>query len=394
MYFLAHQDKTSIIYQEVNSFEQIWTSEFDPTASRQGSIWTPVNFKDDYYCSLGDVFQDNYGYPSEPAILVKALRADATIRPSLFHKVWSNEGTASAAWQPLIIYRMTAQEGYTCLGGIGINDFEAKPNREKYCCVRQEFLTIGDVHLAWNNEGILSNTMFSAWTVKQNQYDSFGKPGGTFIPKKNYLQPSLGYLLKIDGFEVAKERALQLIQVYDIQEVFNDGGTGASKEVSIWRVNLPKGYKSLGHLAVNSRNRPEYGYAVTSLVDNAFSNPLGFEKIWEHKDPNQAIWKPICPEGYGAVGHIAASAIYLPEGDNSKMITCINAGYLTSSNQNWNKVWTDAGTQAEGPVALYRLEALNKDEIGDVAMFAVGSYYSFPPNPYLLKAQNVNLVNN
>ena len=288
---------------------------------------------------------------------------------------------------------MTAAEGYTCLGAIGVNDFTAKPNRKKYCCVRKEFLTVGDVKLAWNNEGIMSTSMFSAWTVEKNQYDSFGKPGGTFIPKQNYLQPSLSYVLKIDGFEVAKERAIQLIQVYDIQEVFNDEGTGATKEVSIWSVNLPKGYKSLGHLAVNSRNRPEYGYAVTSLLDNVFQDPLGLEKLWSHDNAERTIWKPLCQEGYGAVGHVAISRLDLPSDATAKLVTCINAAYL-SSNQNWEKIWTDAGSQIPVDVALFQLEAMTKDEIGGLAMMAINSLSSFPSNPYLLKAEHVNLVNN
>ena len=389
--WLSHQTKTSITYKTYEAFSQLWNSDFEKTATNKGSVYTPTNYKDDYYCCLGDIFQNHVDYPTKPATLVHALRPDALIHPKAFYKVWSNEGQETE--MPLVVYRMAAAKGYTCLGGVGVTDYYAKPKRDKYCCVLDEFLTVGDTKLAWNNSKEAVNH-FSAWTIERNQYDNFGFPTGTFIPKQNHLKPTLGYLLKADGFEVAQEKELQLLDVHDIVEVFNDGGTLASKEVSVWKANLPRGYKSLGHIAVNSRNRPLFGYAITSTIDTAFKEPLGFELIWRHESPLRTIWKPLCLEGYGAVGHIGTISESISDAEKPELITCIRSDLLISS-ENWKKVWTDSGTlQSSNDFALYSLEALYKDEIGCQTMFGIGSYDTHPSNGFLLNADNVNLVNN
>ncbi len=94
-------------------------------------------------------------------------------------------------------------------------------------------------------------------------------------------------------------------------EVWNDSGSGAAKDVGIWRPNeLPPGYYSLGDIAVGQRGEPSQPALVAFANDPAaLAPPESYSEIWTDRksgaNADVTFWRPIAPSGYTCLGDVA-----------------------------------------------------------------------------------------
>ena len=123
-----------IVYKYTDSYRLKWYDK-GSGAKIDGAIWKVLNYQSDY-CSLGDVATGSWDKPSKKAILVSGRKSGALVKPTSFEWVWSDQ--RSGAYTDVTIYKMNAPEGYTCLGDVAIASWKTKPNRNDYCCVKDE----------------------------------------------------------------------------------------------------------------------------------------------------------------------------------------------------------------------------------------------------------------
>ena len=200
-----------IVYLHTDSYNLIW-KDSGSGAHLDGSIWAVENYLPEY-CSVGDVIGDGHGKPTSKALLIKANKEGALRSPTGFSLVWKNE--KSLADLDVGIYNMDCPLGYSPLGHVAVRSHSSIPDKSKYCCVKNEYLTFGEYQLSWNDEGekktdVLFGSVIieipltvSLWKVIRGS-DPLGTEGGYFKTVKSNEKPTplLATLLKVDGEKV------------------------------------------------------------------------------------------------------------------------------------------------------------------------------------------------
>ena len=200
-----------IVYLHTDSYNLIW-KDSGSRAHLDGSIWAVENYLPEY-CSVGDVIGDGHGKPTSKALLIKANKEGALRSPTGFSLVWKNEKSL-ADWD-VGIYNMDCPLGYSPLGHVAVRSHSSIPDKSKYCCVKNEYLTFGEYQLSWNDEGekktdVLFGSVIieipltgSLWKVIRGS-DPLGTEGGYFKTVKSNEKPTplLATLLKVDGEKV------------------------------------------------------------------------------------------------------------------------------------------------------------------------------------------------
>merc|ERR1712154_487550 len=138
-----------IVYIHTDSYNLIW-KDSGSGAHLDGSIWAVENYQPEY-CSAGDVMGNGHGKPTSKALLIKANKEGALRRPTGFSQVWKNDGS-QADWD-VGIYNMNCPLGYSPLGHVAVRSHSSLPDKSKYCCVKNEYLTYGEFKMSWNDEG-------------------------------------------------------------------------------------------------------------------------------------------------------------------------------------------------------------------------------------------------
>jgi hypothetical protein len=101
-------------------------------------------------------------------------------------------------------------------------------------------------------------------------------------------------------------------------KVWDEKGSGASRELRIWSAQKQTGYFLFGNqLTRNDIKDGKYTSTIALKPKNAYLNqklivePSSFEEVWNSKgttiDPRIYIWRAICPEGYVSLGMVITS---------------------------------------------------------------------------------------
>ena len=211
MIFFSPGKEPDIVYLHTDSYNLIW-KDSGSGAHLDGSIWAVENYLPEY-CSVGDVIGDGHGKPTSKALLIKANKESALRSPTGFSLVWKND--RSLAHWDVGIYNMNCPLGYSPLGHVAVRSHSSVPDKSKYCCVKNEYLTFGEFQLSWNDKGekktdvlfgsvtIKTPLTVSLWKVIRGS-DPLGTEGGYFKTVKNNEKPAplLATLLKVDGEKV------------------------------------------------------------------------------------------------------------------------------------------------------------------------------------------------
>ena len=380
-----------IIYAMTTNYDFI-CNDAGSGATKSVSFWKAKNYLNDY-CSLGDVASDSNAKPTANALLIKVLKPGSAVHPTGFTRVWTDAG--SGGKYDIVIYTMQAPSGYTCLGSVVTTG--GLPDKKKYCCIANGYLTKGDWKETWNDAGSGADADGSVWTVISGP-DPHAIEGGNFIGKQGHSKPaSSGFLLKIDEDKVQDSSTLQqeqtpleLYETNTVNWIWDDKGSGANANVGLWSAGASDGYYVLSHFVVPHYGTPTLAYIVkaTPKADfDTFSPPRSYEKIWTDAgsgaDRDVAIWRPVCAAGYVPLGMVATSGGY-PDSP----ITCIKLKYTSKgSTSNWKRIWTDAGSGADADVLIYEADTTDKNILSVRGMGAAN--HGVPPAPYFLQSKFV-----
>ena len=191
------------------------------------------------------------------------------------------------------------------------------------------------------------------------------------------------------------EKPLNLYEITDLTKVWDDSGSGARDSVSIWKAEVPKDYMPVGHVVVKSRQKPSKSYVIKA-TDKADSDalvlPVSYDKIWDDSgsgaDKDVTIWRVLCPGGYVALSNVATNGNRPSRGS----IYCIKTKYTSSRNWYWAGIWRDHQSGADADVTIYEALASNTIVTSVRGMGAIASHGGKPQNPYLLRSSEVRFI--
>jgi hypothetical protein len=157
----------------------------------------------------------------------------------------------------------------------------------------------------------------------------------------------------------------QLVQ--DYTRLYDDTGSGANEDLSLWRPVVPDGYHALGDVAVSgSRDAPSFSVPVIKESTLALVEPIGYELLWsdegsgsdsEDSGKGISLWHGIAPAGYTCLGVYAFTGYtQIPKTNATR---CIHDDYLVAGER--SMIWTDAGSGADLDAAIWSCQA-NTDE--------------------------------
>lgn len=138
--------------------------------------------------------------------------------------------------------------------------------------------------------------------------------------------------------------ALELLPISDYVWVYDDTGTGALTDASIWRPQPPPGYVSLGDVVHASHDEPKFAALVVRDDPEALRPPVGYEQVWNDKGTlgthDVTLWNPIPPVDYACPGSVATPGYDTPP--PLTQIRCVHRRYLVRGEA--TLTWTDAGS--------------------------------------------------
>ncbi|SEU36467.1 Vps62-related protein [Stigmatella erecta] len=157
--------------------------------------------------------------------------------------------------------------------------------------------------------------------------------------------------------------------------VYDDAGTGANGNVSIWRPNLGQlpGYYALGDVAMPSHGQAPRTAFVVSGEGNLLARPTGYTWIWSDWGSggthDVSFWAPVAPSGYTCLGSVATLGYSAP---STELIRCVKSEYVLPAGSGW--VWNDSGSGADYDLALWQANPLDHRGLGASAMVAQGHH--------------------
>lgn len=119
---------------------------------------------------------------------------------------------------------------------------------------------------------------------------------------------------------------------------------GQDKRVcSIWRPICPDGYISIGHIAHTGKHSPTIA-AVYQYNKRDFASPIGFDLVWRNCIDDfirpLSIWVPKAPEGYRSIGCIAVAGYVEPE---LSTIFCVHSTLVEETMFEDEPIWSAPG---------------------------------------------------
>ncbi|KAF8909592.1 hypothetical protein CPB85DRAFT_1307380 [Mucidula mucida] len=159
-------------------------------------------------------------------------------------------------------------------------------------------------------------------------------------------------------------QALAYKYVTFVNRMATDSGSGASKDISVWRPNLDADWYYLGQGAESNWNNAPLGIVVHALEPDALRDVVGWERVWDdagsHKGTDFALWRGIPPnDEYVVVGGIFSTnkGWAEPDYDQRRGIKAIRRNLLVTDDT--FQVWNDKGTHAAKDGSVWKTWSRN-----------------------------------
>ena len=145
----------------------------------------------------------------------------------------------------------------------------------------------------------------------------------------------------------------EFIPISEYDEVWNDKGSRAQQDVSVWRARVPAGCHLLGMTAKNGHSRPTFPTLVIRAGGSDIAPPERFDLVWWQERGQRRFWcwRPIPPPGYASLGDVGTLSENPPSrGD----VVCVAIGCLSANKQPLGEqIWNDRGGGAPKDGAFF-----------------------------------------
>ncbi|MCP3097858.1 Vps62-related protein [Myxococcus sp. K15C18031901] len=174
---------------------------------------------------------------------------------------------------------------------------------------------------------------------------------------------SAEFTLNADGAMLRPPRALEVKPTSRFSWIYDDHGTGATNDVSVWRPDLSQspGFFSLGDVAMPNRGQAPVTTFLVRGEGDLLARPTDYLRTWRDTGSggthDVSFWEPVAPSGYTCLGHVAVLGYSKPSTD---LIRCVRSEYVLPANPAW--VWDDSGSGANDDIGVW--QAVARDHRG------------------------------
>jgi len=152
--------------------------------------------------------------------------------------------------------------------------------------------------------------------------------------------------------------AVTFLSVGEYDEVWNDRGSGAKEDVSVWKARVPPGCHSLGMTARkggyrHSRQPPPTPTLVIRAGSPHVAPPVRYSLSWAQERGQRRFWcwHPIAPAGFASLGDVGTLSPNPPPLD---AVACVAISCLARAGQPLGaQIWNDRGGGAPKDGAFY-----------------------------------------
>ncbi|HET9712882.1 MAG TPA: Vps62-related protein [Pyrinomonadaceae bacterium] len=147
--------------------------------------------------------------------------------------------------------------------------------------------------------------------------------------------------------------------------LYNDSGSGASMDVSIYRPSPSDStYFILGDYAQGNYNPPVGSSIIVKPVDDDPNFPLiklpkDYTEVWNDRgsggDHDGSIWWPVAPDGYISIGFVCQTGYSKPSLTN---YACVRKDLCLDTTAG-SLIWNDKNSGADNDVSLYLLNGVS-----------------------------------
>ena len=153
--------------------------------------------------------------------------------------------------------------------------------------------------------------------------------------------------------ETSSQEKFEFIPVSEYDQVWDDSGSGAEQDVSVWRARVPAGCHLIGMPAKNGHSPPKFSTLVIRAGGSDIAPPDRFQLIWWQERGKRRFWcwRPIPPPGYMSLGDVGTLSETPP---SRKDVVCVALGCLSPNRQPLGRqIWNDRGGGAPKDAACF-----------------------------------------
>ena len=153
-------------------------------------------------------------------------------------------------------------------------------------------------------------------------------------------------------------KLIEMAGVSAYTHVYSDRGTGADSDLSTWAPKLPSGFHAVGYLAKNGYDLPTREILVVKgLVNGTVAYPTGYRLVWTDKGSggNQ---DGAFWEPIAPLGYVAMGTVSTASWTQPPLdaVVCVRADLTESANVG-SLIWNDKGSGADADASLWMMNA-------------------------------------
>ena len=179
----------------------------------------------------------------------------------------------------------------------------------------------------------------------------FSDGGYTLAERKDFTIHSEHKIHSTES--ISAEEKFEFVPVSEYDEVWNDSGSGANQDVSVWRPRVPAGCHLIGMTAKNGHSRPTFPTLVIRAGGRDIAPPERFDLVWWQERGKRRFWcwRPIPPAGYVSLGDVGTTSETPPSRND---VACVASACLSPNRQPLGgQIWNDRGGGAPKDAAFF-----------------------------------------
>ena len=181
----------------------------------------------------------------------------------------------------------------------------------------------------------------------------FSDGGYTLVERKDFTIHSAPTVHHPTDNATKTQEKFEFVPVSEYDEVWNDSGSGAEQDVSVWRPRVPAGCHLIGMTAKNGHSRPTFSTLVIRAGGRDIAPPERFDLVWWQERGKRRFWcwRPIPPAGYVSLGDVGTTSETPPSHND---VVCVALACLSPNRQPLGgQIWNDRGGGAPKDAAFF-----------------------------------------
>ncbi|WP_166658097.1 Vps62-related protein [Actinokineospora alba] len=175
--------------------------------------------------------------------------------------------------------------------------------------------------------------------------------------------------------------------------MYDDAGTGAARDVSLWRPDTTAypGYYSLGDVAMGAHGKRPANVFLVAGDSGVVARPTGYRLVWSDHGSggthDVSLWAPVPPSGYTCLGNVASPSYSQPSTDR---IRCVRSDYTRAGSP--VKIWDDSESGADSDVGIWQSDPSDHRGLPP-STFVARASHTDPGSPSLFRVLDKRMTN-